>query len=96
MDGTGRVIRGGKRGLITGATPAILERLSIGPEQFIRTTGGMLHRFGSAIGTLEHLTERCVSRNVAYLRGEVVDLASLRNLAGEGDFSSTSSRDPSS
>jgi hypothetical protein len=29
----------------------------------------VLHRFGSAIGTPERLTERCVSRNVAYLRG---------------------------
>jgi hypothetical protein len=28
-----------------------------------------VHRFGSAIGTPEHLTQRCVARNVAYLRG---------------------------
>jgi len=69
VDGSGRVIREDKRGFIPGATPAILERLSIDPEQFIRTAGRTLHRFGSAIGTPEHLTERCVSRNVAYLRG---------------------------
>jgi len=69
VDGTGRVIREGKRGFISGETPAILERLNIDPEQFIRTAGRTLHRFGSAIGTPERLTERCVSRNVAYLRG---------------------------
>ncbi|AHE97104.1 transposase [Thioalkalivibrio paradoxus] len=69
VDGTGRVIREDKRGFIPGATPAILERLNIDPEQFIRTAGRTLHRFGSAIGAPERLTERCVSRNVAYLRG---------------------------
>ncbi len=69
VDGSGRVIREDKRGFIPGATPAILERLNIDPEQFIRTAGRTLHRFGSAIGTPEHLTQRCVSRNVAYLRG---------------------------
>ena len=69
VDGTGRVIREDKRGFIPGATPAILERLNIDAEQFIRTAGRTLHRFGSAIGTPEHLTQRCVSRNVAYLRG---------------------------
>jgi hypothetical protein len=69
VDGTGRVIREDKRGFIPSETPAILERLNIDPEQFIRTAGRTLHRFGSAIGTPEHLTERCVCRNVAYLRG---------------------------
>jgi len=69
VDETGRVIREDKRGFIPGETPALLERLSIDPEQFIRTAGRTLHRFGSAIGTPEHLTERCVSRNVVYLRG---------------------------
>lgn len=38
-------------------------------RRFIRTAGRTLHRFGRAIGTLERLTERCVSRNVACLRG---------------------------
>jgi hypothetical protein len=69
VDGTGRVIREDKRGFIPGETPAILERLNIDPEQFTQTAGRTLHRFGSAIGTPERLTERCVSRNVAYLRG---------------------------
>ncbi|AGA33924.1 Transposase-like protein [Thioalkalivibrio nitratireducens DSM 14787] len=69
VDGTGRVIREDKRGFIPGETPAILERLNIDPEQFIQTAGRTLHRFGSAIGTPERLTERCVARNVAYLRG---------------------------
>ena len=69
VDGTGRVIREDKRGFIRGETPLILERLNIDPEQFIRTAGRTLHRFGSAIGTPAHLTERCVSRDVAYLRG---------------------------
>jgi hypothetical protein len=69
VDGTGRVIREDKRGFIPDETPAILARLNIDPVQFIRTAGRTLHRFGSAIGTPEHLTARCVSRNVAYLRG---------------------------
>ena len=63
------MIREDKRGFIPGETPTILDRLHIDPEQFIRTAGRTLHRFGSAIGTPERLTERCVSRNVAYLRG---------------------------
>ena len=69
VDGTGRVIREDKHGFIPGETPTILDRLNIDPEQFIRTAGRTLHRFGCAIGTPERLTERCVSRNVAYLRG---------------------------
>ena len=69
VDQTGRVIREDKRGFIPGATPAILERLQIDPEQFIRTAGRTLHRFGTAIGTPEHMTARCVARNVAFLRG---------------------------
>lgn len=69
VDSTCRVIREDKRGFIPGKTPAILERLNIDPDQFIRTAWRTLHRFGNAIGTPAHLTERCVSRNVAYLRG---------------------------
>ena len=69
VDGTGRVIREDKHGFIPGGAPPILERLNIDPEQFIRSAGRTLRRFGSAIGTPEHMTECCVSRNVAYLRG---------------------------
>jgi REP element-mobilizing transposase RayT len=69
VEATGRVIREDKRGFIPGATPALLERLHLDPEQFIQATGRTLHRFGSAIGTPEHLTQHCVARNVAYLRG---------------------------
>jgi REP element-mobilizing transposase RayT len=69
VDATGRVIREDKRGFIAGATPRLLDRLAIDPEQFIQATGLTLHRFGSAIGTPEHLTQHCVARNVAYLRG---------------------------
>jgi hypothetical protein len=69
VDGTGRVIREDKRGFIPARRRRFWNALNIDPEQFIRTAGRTLHRFGSAIGTPEHLTERCVSRNVAYLRG---------------------------
>jgi len=69
VDATGRVIREDKRGYIPGETPRILERLNIDPEQFIATAARMLHQFSTAIGTPEHLTGHCVTRNVAFLRG---------------------------
>ena len=69
VDATGRVIREDKKGYIPRETPRILERLHIDPEQFIATTGRMLQQFSTAIGTPEHLTAHCVTRNVAFLRG---------------------------
>jgi len=69
VDDTGRVIREDKRGYIDGRTPPLLERLNIDPEQFIVTTRTLMRQFGSAIGTPEHLTERCVARQTKFLRG---------------------------
>ena len=69
VDTTGRVIREEKRGYIPGETPQILERLNIDPEQFIATTARMLQQFSTAIGTPEHLTAHCLTRNIAFLRG---------------------------
>ena len=48
---------------------ARLERRNIDPEQFIVTTRTLMRQFGSAIGTPEHLTERCVARQTKFLRG---------------------------
>ena len=69
VDTTGRVIREDKKGYIPGETPQILERLNIDPEPFIATTARMLQQFSTAIGTPEHLTAHCVTRNIAFLRG---------------------------
>jgi REP element-mobilizing transposase RayT len=69
VDATGRVIREDKKGYIPGKTPQILERLNIDPEQFIATTARMLQQFSTAIGTPEHLTAHCLTRNIAFLRG---------------------------
>ena len=69
VDATGRVIRENKKGYIPGETPRILERMHIDPEQFIATTARMLQQFSSTIGTPEHLTAHCVTRNIAFLRG---------------------------
>jgi hypothetical protein len=69
VETTGRVIREDKRGYIAGETPRILERLYIDPEQFIATTARTLQQFSTAIGTPEHLTAHCVTRNIAFLRG---------------------------
>ena len=69
VDATGRVIREDKKGYIPGETPQILERLNIDPEPFIATTARMLQQFSTAIGTPEHLTAHCVTRNIAFLRG---------------------------
>jgi len=69
VDATGRVIREDKKGYIPGETPQILERLNIDPEQFIATTARMLQQFSTAIGTPEHLTAHCATRNIAFLRG---------------------------
>ena len=66
VDATGRVIREDKKGYIPGETPRILERLNIDPEQFIATTARMLQQFSTAIGTPEHLTAHCVTRNIAF------------------------------
>ena len=63
------MIREDKRGCIPGETPRILERLNIDPEPFIATTARMLQQFSTAIGTPEHLTAHCVTRNIAFLRG---------------------------
>ena len=68
-DTIGRITREDKRGYIPGETPRILERLHIDPEQFIATTVRMLQQFSTAIGTPEHLTAHCVTRNIAFLRG---------------------------
>jgi len=69
VDATDRVIREDKKGYIPGETPRILERLNIDPEQFIATTARTLQQFSTAIGTPEHLTAHCVTRNIAFLRG---------------------------
>jgi len=69
VDATGRVIREDKRGYIPGETPKILERLNIDPEPFVATTTRMLQQFSTAIGTPEHLSAHCVTRNIAFLRG---------------------------
>jgi hypothetical protein len=69
VDTTGHVIRDDKKGYIPGETPQILERLNIDPEQFIATTARMLQQFSTAVGTPEHLTAYCVTRNIAFLRG---------------------------
>jgi hypothetical protein len=45
------------------------ERLNIDPEQFIATTARMLQQFSTAVGTPEHLTAYCVTRNIPFLRG---------------------------
>ena len=66
---TGHVIREDKKGYIPGETPRILERLDIDPAPFIATTARMLQQFSTAIGTLEHLTAHCATRNIAFLRG---------------------------
>ena len=36
---------------------------------FDATTARMLQQFSTAIGTPGHLTARCVTRNIAFLRG---------------------------
>ena len=63
------MIREDKKGYIPGKTPRILGRLNIDPEQFIATSARMLQQFSTAIGTPEHLTAHCVTRNIAFLRG---------------------------
>ena len=63
------MLREDKRGYLPGETPRILERLNIDPEQFIATSARMLQQFSTAIGTPEHLTAQCLTRNIAFLRG---------------------------
>ena len=61
--------RAAQRGYTPGKTPRIQEWLNIDPDQFIATAARMLHQFGTVIGTPEHLTAHCATRNIDFLRG---------------------------
>ena len=65
----GRCQRAGKRGLIEGHVPRLLDRLNIAPEAFIAASTTLLKRFGSAVGTPASLTARCAARQARHLRG---------------------------
>ena len=69
VETTGRSLHPGKRGLIEGPVPKLLQRLAIDPERFIDCATNLMKQFGSAVGAPAHLTELCAQRQVKYLRG---------------------------
>ena len=54
VDWTGRIVRQDKRGIIPANTPLILERLSIDPDEWLKTMRGN-NRFRKAVGKLAAL-----------------------------------------
>ena len=62
VETTGRSLHPGKRGLIEGPVPKLLQRLAIDPERFIDCATNLMKQFGSAVGAPAHLTELCALR----------------------------------
>jgi len=69
VDMVGRVIHPAKRGSIPYNTPAILTRLAIDAESFIKYTDRFLKEFGCAVGVPQKLVEFAAHRQGRYLRG---------------------------
>jgi len=69
VDWTGRAVHPLKRGFIPNHHPAILDRLGINTEQFIRYADHFLKDFGSAVGAPKAMTDLCARRQSKFLRG---------------------------
>ena len=69
VDWTGRAIRADKRGHIPSGHPAILDRLGIDGEQFIRYSERLLKEFGTAVGAPAAMVGLCAKRQTKYLHG---------------------------
>ena len=71
VDTVGRVIHPARRGSTPEKTPALLARLAIDAEHFIRHADCFLKEFGCAVGTPQKLVELATHRQSRYLRGVV-------------------------
>jgi hypothetical protein len=69
VEWSGRLLHPGKRGRICSQTPAVLERLGLHPESYIRHAGRLLKRYGSAVGRPDSLVAASQRRQCRYLRG---------------------------
>ncbi len=69
VDWAGRAIHPQKRGAIPMHHPAILNRLGIDAEQFIRHADHFLKDFGTAVGAPKTMTDLCARRQSKFLRG---------------------------
>lgn len=63
VDETGRIIRQGKRGVISGDAANILIRLSISSENWLKLSTGFGKLFHGPVGTLQELTHYCEHLN---------------------------------
>jgi hypothetical protein len=69
VDWTGRAMRSNKRGHIPSGHPAILDRLGIDGDQFIRYSERLLKEFGTAVGAPAAMADLCARRQTKYLHG---------------------------
>ena len=69
VDWTGRIIRQGKRGTIDEDIPAILIRLQIEPEPFVRYMRHESGRFIDVVGTSEKIKELAAKTGCRFIKG---------------------------
>lgn len=69
VDTLGRAVHPRKRGFIPEHTPAILARLGVDAETFMREAARLLKSFGSAVVCPARLAGHAAARNVRFLRG---------------------------
>lgn len=68
----GRQQRPGKTGIISDASPSVLDQLDVDPEGFLIMSGQLLKTFGSAIGSHDAMADHCARNDLKYLRGAKV------------------------
>ena len=71
VDWTGRIVRQGKRGIISETTPAIFHRLELNPEAFISHMQGHQHKLNlpNALGRIKKMREYARKLGVIFIRG---------------------------
>jgi len=70
VDWTGRQLRPGKRGHITDAQPALLQRLGLQGEAFADMACHLLERFGVAVGAPPAMARLCARTQRRFLHGQ--------------------------
>jgi hypothetical protein len=68
-DWTGRMVRGGKRGVITATAPAALARLGLVADQWERQVLGIESRYWRAVGAVDALLDKARALGQCWLKG---------------------------
>ena len=69
LDGTGRVVRDGRRGFIGGDTPGLLAQLGVAPGEWLETVTALQARYELAIGAPERLRRLAAAWAVKWVCG---------------------------